>query len=44
VTNGSSAFREIAAVAREDQIIVDFVGDSKQSSKERNGNYQGICW
>jgi GDP-mannose 6-dehydrogenase len=44
VTNGSSAFREIATVAREDQIIVDFVGNSKHSSKERNGNYRGICW
>jgi hypothetical protein len=44
VTNGSNAFREIAAVAREDQIIIDFVGNSKQASEHRNGNYKGICW
>lgn len=44
VTNGSSAFQEIATVAREDQIIIDLVGNSKAVSKQRNGNYQGICW
>lgn len=44
VTNGSSAFREIAQVARDDQVIIDFVGDCKNASQQRNGNYQGICW
>lgn len=44
VTNGSSAFREIASTARDDQIIIDLVGSSKSTSQQRNGNYQGICW
>ncbi len=44
VTNGSEAFREIGQTAGKDQIIIDFVGTSKASSKHRNGNYRGICW
>ncbi len=44
VTNGSSAFHEISSVARNDQIIIDFVGNNKESSQQRNGNYRGICW
>ena len=44
VTNGSSAFHEIATVAREDQIIIDFVGNNKQACEARNGSYKGICW
>lgn len=44
VTNGSSAFGEIAKEAREDQIIVDFVGNNKTDCEHRNGNYRGICW
>lgn len=44
VTNGSSAFNEIASVARDDQIIIDLVGSSKAASEDRNGNYKGICW
>ncbi len=44
VTNGSSAFRDIASSARDDQIIIDLVGSNKQARQQRNGNYQGICW
>lgn len=44
VTNGSTVFSDIAATARDDQIIIDLVGHSKEACRKRNGNYQGICW
>ena len=44
LTNNSSTFGKVAQQAREDQIIVDFVGNSKANCETRNGNYRGICW
>ncbi len=44
VTNGSPAFRELATTARQDQIIIDLVGSSKEAGWKKNGNYEGICW
>lgn len=43
IANGSAAFREVPALLRDEQILIDLVGEAKQVAG-RKGGYEGICW
>lgn len=43
VTNGSPEFRQVPAMMREDQQLIDLIGIVK-GNEELDGRYEGICW
>ena len=43
IANGSPAFRRVAAMARDDQTLIDLVGLG-QGPGDRTAKYQGIGW
>ena len=43
VANGSPAFRQVPALIREDQVLVDLVGATRVNG-ELQGGYEGIGW
>lgn len=43
IANNSPAFRDIATMLNEDQVLIDLVGIGRENSEIR-GTYEGICW
>lgn len=43
LANGSSAFKQVPDIIRDDQVLIDLVGMAK-GEESRRGNYEGICW
>ena len=43
VTNGSPEFQKVPALMKNDQILIDLVGTTKDAAL-LDGRYEGICW
>lgn len=43
ITNGSPEFKRVPDLMRDDQLLIDLIGSTKDAD-HLDGRYQGICW
>jgi len=44
IANGDAAFRQLAAMRRENQVLIDLAGVCRPGQDRNGRHYEGICW